>query len=362
MNDTIAGQRLENQGLTRSRGRDPAGVVASLGAVQAQEYGPARWALALRMRAGVTDGEIARACDEGRILRTHVMRPTWHFVAPSDIRWMLALTAPRVHQRLAVYMRRLELDARTLTRGTKVFERALTNGRHLTRPELGERLARGGIAIKGVRLALLTMYAELEGVMCNGARQGTQLTYALLAQRAPEARMLPRDEALAELTRRYFTSHGPATVRDFVWWSGLNTSDAKRGLEITRARQEQIDGLTYWTLGPTASGPVPAGRVDLLPIYDEYFVAYRDRDAVPHGIASNRSFASRSLSFQNPLAVGGHVAGTWRSVRSRGGVTIQVIPQRRLTRGEREALDEAGARYGRFVETPVSVSILKAVP
>ncbi len=230
----IAEQRLLNQGITRPKTRTPEEVVAWLGAVQAQEYPFARWALGLRMPEGTTDSEIERAIDEGRILRTHVMRPTWHFVTPADVYWMLELTASRVHRTLATYNRRQGLTEDVMARGTKVFERALKDGQCLTRAELGARLERAGIMAKGVRLALLTIYAELEGVICSGPRRAGQLTYALLADRAPRPRRLSRDEALAELTLRYFRSHGPATIRDFVWWSGLLTADAKRGLEMNQ--------------------------------------------------------------------------------------------------------------------------------
>ena len=273
MQNRIASQRLDHQRITRPWRGGPEEVVAWLGAVQAQEYAAARWGLALRMSRSPTDAEIERACDDGRILRTHLLRPTWHFVTPADIRWMLALTAPRVHQAMSSYTRKLGLDSALMTRAAAVFERALGRGPCLTRPELGRELARAGLAAKGIALALMTQYAELEGVICSGPRRDKQLTYALLADRAPLARTLPRDEALGELTRRYFASHGPATIRDFVWWSGLNTSDAKRGLEISQARQESIDGRTYWIISASRRKPLSGSTVHLLPIYDEYLVA-----------------------------------------------------------------------------------------
>lgn len=358
LNTAIAEQRLRNQRLTGTAGRQPADVVAWLGAVQAQEYAAARWALALRMPEGATDASIERAIDDGRVLRTHVLRPTWHFVTPSDIRWMLELTAPHVQRTMAHYNRHLGLDAATLTRGATLFERALRDGQHLTRGELGAELARGGLAVTGLRLAMLTVHAELEGVICSGPRRGKQLTYALLAQRAPLAARLPRDEALAELTRRYFRSHGPATIRDFVWWSGLKTGDARRGLEMNKARHDVIDGRTYWIVGrrpPVAGGT--RRTVHLLPVYDEYLVAYRDRDAVPHG---PRAIASRSrgiVNFQHAVVVAGQVAGTWKIVRNEGGLHVDVIPLRRLTGPERRALAKIAARYGRFLDVPVSLSI-----
>jgi hypothetical protein len=353
----IAEQRLRNQYITRAGRRRPADVVAWLGAVQAQEYPFARWGLALRMPEGTIDADIERECDEGRILRTHVMRPTWHFVTPSDIRWMLELTAPHVHRTMASYNRHLDLDARILTRGTTVIERSLRDGTCLTRPELGLRLERAGLApMKGQRLAHMTMHAELEGVICSGPRRDKKLTYALVAERAPLARRLPRDEALAELTRRFFTSHGPATIRDFVWWSGLRTADTKRGLEINRARQESVDGLVYWTLGRAPRGAPSGAGVHLLPVYDEYLIAYRDRDAVPHG-PSMVTAPTGAMMFVHPLVVAGQVAGAWRTATASNQVLLNVAPLRRLTKPERGALADEAARYGRFLGVAASLSV-----
>ena len=263
-------RRLDNQGITRSRYRRPEEVVAALGAVQAQEYGPAKWALGLRLHDRLTDSQIERAFEDGRILRTHVMRPTWHFVTPADIGWMQELTSPRVQRIAAVYNRNLGLDSATLRRAIRVLERVLRDGRHQTRMEIAVHLERAGVAAKGQRLAHVMMHAELERVVGSGPRRGKQFTYALLTERAPRMKRLSRDESLAELSGRYFRSHGPATVRDFVWWSGLTTVDAKRGLEMNGARSEIVDGLTYWTLGGRTTRVPSLGTVHLLPIYDEY--------------------------------------------------------------------------------------------
>ena len=352
----IARARLHNQGITSPRHRRAADVVRWLGAVQAQEYGPARWALGLRL-PDAADPEIERAFDRGRILRTHVMRPTWHFVAAADIRWLLELTAPRVHRRMAIYTRSLELDPRTLVRGTAVIERALRDRQHLTRADLAERLQRAGLTMSGTRLAHLAMYAELEGVICSGPRRGKQSTYALVAERAPHAARLPRDEALAELTHRYFSSHGPATVRDFVWWSGLTTADARRGLEMTRARREDVEGHSYWSIGAAPTALAGGNGAHLLPVYDEYLVSYRDRVAVPHGPATLRSGDGGTVTFQHTLVIGGQVAGTWRLAQTPRGVSLAVTTLRSLTAAERRALAEAADRYGRFVGRPVEISL-----
>jgi hypothetical protein len=322
--------------------------------VQAQEYAPARWGLGLRLPPGATDAAIERAVDKGLILRTHVLRPTWHFVTPADIRWMLELTAPQVHRTMSTYDRQLGLDAAVMTRATGIIERALGADRYLNRLELGAHLERAGLPGKSTHLAHITMYAELEAVICSGPVRGKQFTYALLADRAPGAPRLSREEALAELALRYFRSHGPATIRDFAWWSGLKTADAKRGLEMNRAKSLEVDGVRYWTVGRFPAGASkPKTTVHLLPGFDEYLVAYRDRHAVPHSLYANPSFRLSA----GALVVGGQVAGAWRTIPGATGFVVKVEATTRLTTGERRALTQAAARYGRFVGARVSLSV-----
>jgi winged helix DNA-binding protein len=345
----VAAARLRNQRLAAPGPRDPASLVAWFGAVQAQELGAAKWALALRMGGEPSDAIIARALDEGRLLRTHVLRPTWHFVSAADIRWMLDLTAPRVHRMLAWGHRQLGLDLPSRRRAARIIERVLTREGVLTRTELADRLARARLPLRGVRLALVTIHAELEGVICSGPRRGKDGTYALLDARAPRARTLPRDEALAELTGRYLRSHGPATVRDFAWWSGLAVADVRRGLDIVRARGETIDGIVYWSATRSRRSDPPAG-VHLLPIYDEYFVAYRDLSAVPRDSA-------RWGILPQAVVSKGQVAGAWKARLDGDRVVVEVRSSRRLTGAERHALARAAERYGRFLEMPASVRL-----
>ena len=357
MNAAIAERRLRRQLITRTGIRDPVAMIGWFGAVQAQEYAPAKWALGLRLHGRAADADIERAFTEGRILRTHVMRPTWHFVAAPDIRWLLELTAPRLRGLLATYDRQLELDARTITRGIGVIERALGDGQYLTRTELADRLGRAGLPMAGQRLAHLAMHAELACIVCSGPRREKQFTYALVEERAPGAARLSRDEALATLGRRFFSSHGPATVRDFVWWSGLITADARRAMEMIKARCEEVEGHRYWTVGEAPRGAARDHLVHLLPIYDEYLVAYRDRVAVPHAPPPMTSGSRSFVTFQHALVIDGQVAGTWRTTRQPRGVLIRAFPLRKLTSPERRGLADAAGRYERFASVPVELSI-----
>ena len=353
MNRGIASARLRNQRIEgRQAGGGPAAVVEALGAVQSQEFDAAQWALGLRMGPGATDAAIERAFADGRILRTHVLRPTWHFVPRDDIRWMLELTAPHVRRTLAGYHRRLGLDAPLTTRAVRIIERALGDDGPLTRQDLRARLARAGVLVDSMRLAFIMIAAELDAVVCSGPRQGRHFTYTLLAARAPRARSLPRDESLGRLVRRYFASHGPATVRDFVWWSGLSTADTSRGLEIARARQMPADGHVYWTIGGSAPARAPrAGTTHLLPIYDEYLVAYRDRAAVPHSWQPSGA----SVTFRHALVLDGQVAGTWRVTKNETGLAMTITPVRPLSAREQRAAREAASRYERFLGVEVLV-------
>ena len=347
-------QRLHNQRLTRSGFRQPSDVVAWLGAVQAQDYPAAKWALGLRA-PGLTDEDVERAFTSGRILRTHVLRPTWHFVTPSDIRWMLALTGPRIKKSSGPYTRRLGLDEGLLARASAAIERTLRDGQQLTRAEIGSALRRDGIKTDGQALAHVMMNAELEGVVCSGARRGKAFTYALLDERAPRGRIVTRDEALGELARRYFSSHGPATLRDYVWWSGLVVGDAKRGIEIAGSdlARRMIDDRTCWSsVSAPAASRAPAGA-HLLPNYDEYLVAYRDRDAVVGPSRRAASTPRGSDVFAHSLVIDGRLAGSWTSTHRQDTVTVDVVSYRRLTPADRRAVASAAARYGRFMKQAV---------
>lgn len=353
MHDLI-GRRLANQRLLGPAARTPADAVSWLGAVQSQDYAGAKWGVGQRVTRA-TDADVERAFDAGAIVRTHVLRPTWHFVAPADLRWMLALTGPRVQRILAHYDRTLGVDAKTLARSSRAIERALRDKAYKTRTEMAAAFRSAGIEASGQRLARIVMHAELTGLVCSGPRRGTQSTYALLDERVPPAKALTRDESLAELTQRYFTSHGPATVRDFAWWSGLTMGDARRGLEAIGARQDVQGKLTYWHVTSRVKAAEPEGTAHLLPNYDEYVVAYKDREAV---VEDRRTLVAeqRVDPYGYYIIVGGRLAGSWRRAATATAATVAVAWNRRPSVAERRALEAAVERYSRFIGLPVRVS------
>lgn len=351
--------RLRSQKLTRTALRSPADVVAWLGAVQSQDYAGAKWAIGQRS-LGLTDAAVDRAFDEGTILRTHILRPTWHFVLPADLRWMMALSGPRVAARCATYFRKLELDSALLNRANGVLARALEGRNYLTRAELQTALARARISVTGVRLAFVVMRAELDAVICSGPRRGKQFTYALFDERVPARKTLTREEALAELTSRFFASHGPATVKDFVWWSGLTVQDAKAGIAAASPSlvSETADARTYWFASSKTAAPAAAPTAFLLPNYDEFLVAYKDRDAGVSTVIAQRMIEGKFDSYAHPLVLDGLLAGTWRRAAngrpSKGAVQVTVSTFKPLTRQNRRLLDAATARLAQFLEIPAA--------
>lgn len=351
----ITGTRLRNQRLSRGRFETPQDVVRWLGAVQAQDYAGAKWALGLRMRR-VRDTAIEAAFSDGRILRTHVMRPTWHFVAPEDIRWMLALTAPRVSAAMAPYNRRLELDAAVFRRSQRAIMRALRGGIQLTRQELKVALQRVGVHANGVqRLAHIVMQAELDAVICSGARRGNQFTYALLDERVPMVRARSRDDSVAELARRYFTSHGPAQLHDFAWWSGLSVGDARAGLATVERElaREAIGGRTYWFPSSVRTLTAPR-RAYLLPLYDEYLIAYKDRRAALD--PSRWTQAASRDPFSAPVVVNGEVVAGWKRIQKRDRIAISLKPLTRLDTQHRAVIGDAARAYSRFLGAELELS------
>ena len=353
----IARLRLHNQLLSKTTFTDPADAVGWLGAVQSQDYAGAKWALSQRVQ-NATDAVIEQAFNEGAILRTHVMRPTWHFVRPEDIRWMLTLTAPRINALCATYYRKLELDTATFKRSNALLTKNLQGGKQLTRAELTSLLRKKGIATADLlRFTYLIVRAELDGIVCSGARRGKQFTYALLDERAPQARNLERDAALAELATRYFFSHGPATLKDFVWWSGMTMADATKGLDSIRSQliSEVENGQTYWFADSTPT-KVTSPTVHMLPDYDEYTVGYTDRGAIFDGYHTKKLDSRGSELAQYIIVLDGLIAGTWKRTVKKSEVVIELVRFRDLAKAEEQAIADATERYGKFLGLPIRLA------
>jgi len=350
--------RLRNQQLIGSTRRKPAQVVSWLCAMQAQDYSAAKWAIGLRA-PGIQDADVDQAFNDGQILRTHVLRPTWHFVAPEDIRWMLALSGPRVHALNMHYYRQAGLDAKILNKSCAMIHRMLEGKKTLTRTEIATHLTRAKIPADGLKLAYLVMQAELAGVICSGPRRGRQFTYALLDERVPKTKPRTPEESLAELAKRYFASHGPATVRDFAWWSGLTSKTAQQAIASVRPSLESstISGLTHWSAED--SRPASKGLVAmLLPNYDEYLIAYKERAAFVDQARAANVVARSGGALANHLMIDGRLAGGWSRTISPNTVQVEVAPYKKLTPAQARAVSNAAECYGEYLGLRAELSIV----
>jgi hypothetical protein len=344
----IGRARLANQHVSRQRFTDPARVVHWHGAVQAQDYLGGLWGVGLRTKGG-TESSVEEAVRRRAIVRTWPMRGTLHFVAASDVRWMTKLLTPRVIQGARSRHRQLELDDRVFAKSARVVERSLAGGKVVRRDRLYEIWNAAGIRTQDSRGLHLLGFHAMTGLLCFGPREGKQQTFTLLEEWLPEARSLERDEALGELARRYFTSHGPATVQDLAWWAGLTITEARTGLDGAKSAlaSEEVGGRTLW-FAETETGPASDSRAYLLPPWDEFTVAYRDRsDIVDAKYARGLNAGGGVLS--PVMVIGGRVIGTWKRTLGKGNAVITPTFFQRVGRKERAALEAAADRFGRYL-------------
>lgn len=355
---SIPSHRLFAQHISQPNFTRPEEIVGWMGAVQAQDFAAAKWALGLRAQ-GLTDAAIEQAFDAGEIIRTHILRPTWHFIHPADLRWMLALSGPRVNAYNASYYRKFELDGETFSRSNAALEKALQGGKALTRPKLEAVLREAKVNTDDLRSTMLVMRAELDGVLCSGPREGKQFTYMLLEERIAPTPARTHEEALAELTLRYFTSHGPATAADFSWWSGLSLTEARRGLETVKAQltSETLAGQTLWFDASAATGVTDTTpRVDLLPAYDEYTVAYVDRRAISLGIdLKGLDFRSEGI-LSYAMVVDGQFAGPWKRTVKKNEVIVELRPFASLPADIQPQAIATATRYANFLSLPLTLA------
>jgi hypothetical protein len=355
----IPQQRLVNQLIAGSAPRSPEEVVRWLGMVQAQDYLGALWAVGLRMDGAGTTGEaeIEKALAERKIVRTWPARGTLHFVAAEDARWLLDLLGPRVAAGRAGRHRQLGLVESAFTRSRELVVRALQGGQQITRADLMRALDAGGVSTAGQRGIHIIGQLALEGLICFGPRQGKQHTFVLFDEWLPEARSLPREQALAELARRYFTSHGPASLQDFSWWSGLSKSAAREGIQLAGDDliQQEFGGVTYWQIRAETPAALPGNKAWLLPAFDEYLVGYTDRSAVLD--PAHRLAANAGGGILNPTIVyDGLVIGTWKRTLAKERVTIQPTWFRSPERRQLDEVQAAAQRYAAFVGRTASLA------
>lgn len=343
----VARQRLANQQVGRSQLSSPKDLLGWMGALQAQDYEMAKWALAIRL-PGCTLKEIEVAIESGEIIRTHVLRPTWHFVAAENLRWMLKLTRPRIMAAVKSRHNYLGLTEKAIARSNSLIAEALSGGKQLIRKKLVEILEDAGFENSDNRASHLLLRAELDGVICSGASKGKDYTFALLDERVPEAPKLDKEEALAKLAGIYFRSHGPATLEDFAWWSGLTMTDARKVLDMIRDdfNSVGIDSQTYWF---AETPPIrDISSVHLLPGYDEFIISYKERSAVIADEHHRKAISSNGI-FWPAIVHNGQVIGIWKRTVRKETVVVETEYFRKPTKQIRSLVEEAAGRFGIFL-------------
>ena len=344
----IAAERLVNQQLERPRLATLPELVRWMGAVQAQDYRGGLWALGLRL-AGADARAIETAIAARQVVRTWPMRGTLHFVPAEDARWMLKLLAERVVAGSAGRYRTLELDGAAFARSARVLVRALEGGRSLTRPEVYQALERAGVSPAGQRGIHVIGHLSQQGLICHGPRRERQPTFVLLEEWIRESASPTREEALVMLATRYFSSHGPATLADFTWWSGLRVKEAQEAIATAgrRLSKETRDGRSWWAGARAPARSRRRGAAVLLPPWDEYIVAYRDRDAAVGHLSNHASERLKTVG-SSLVVIDGRVRGAWKITARAKAARFVAEYWTAVTGAERRAVREAALRYGRF--------------
>lgn len=319
----IARRRLHNQQIIDSKASFPEKLLAWMGPMQAQDYNMVKWALGVRL-PGTNLKSIEQAIENGQIIRTHLLRPTWHFVAARDVRWILELTSPRIRVAMRSSEKRLGLTKDVISKSNSLIEKILTKNDQMTRSELVKELEKAGFKNEGNLASLLFLNAEMDGIICSGPTVGNNYTYALFEKRVPSAPKMNRNESLARLAKIYFKSHGPATLEDFTWWSGLTKTGAREALEFVKddLGSEEIDSQTYWFSDSDDNSIKTKQTVQLLPSYDEYLISYKDRSSAIR-IEDKKKAISNNGIFRPIIVVNGAVIGIWKRSVQGGEVLVE---------------------------------------
>ena len=354
--EDIAYLRLVNQHIENTNLKTPQDVVSYMGAMQTQNFLMSKWAVGIRLQ-NVTETKIEEAYNKGEILRTHVLRTTWHLVSSNDIYWMLKLTAPRIKSISKARWKELELTELVLKKCNRIIEKALSSGEHLTRDQLKELLEKAKINTAQNRLSHILLRAELDGLICSGANKGKNTTYALFPERVSRSNRLSKEEALAALANRYFTSHGPATLEDFIWWSGLTIKDAKQALESVKSNflSETIDSVTYWFTDSNFSSRKTKSSAHLLPAFDEFIISYKDRSAALTSEEHSKAISANGM-FYPTILVNGKVAGLWKRVIKKDKLIIEANLFNHQNRSTMNLIEKAAAKFCKFWDKKTEIT------
>ncbi len=353
----LAKTRLMSQQVGGTKFSSPKMILDWMGAIQSQDYAMAIWAVGIRTPNSTKTG-IEAAIDKGEILRTHLLRPTWHFVSSDDIYWMLELTAPQIKRSSKSRQEDLGLSPALLRKCNHVIEKALRGGNHLNREELILELGKAKIATDQNRASHIFAWAELEGLICSGATKRGKPSYAILEERVQKSKPLDKETALATLAKKYFTSRCPATFQDFVWWSGLSTRDAKQALELAGPEfsAKTINLQTYWFPATYLTSNPNDEKVHLLPAYDEFIISYKDRSAALP-LETFNTVVSNNGIFRPVIVVNGQVTGIWTRMIGKDKVLVEAELFEPVSKEIRDHIEGATAQYGRYMEKETELTI-----
>jgi hypothetical protein len=354
INGRLVSQHLIPAGIKRTEV-----LVSWLCAIQAQDYPASQWAIGIRL-PGITDQVTKQAIADFQIVRSWIMRGTLHLAAASDIRWLLNLVAPRLIRTTAPRYRQLELSEDTFNKSNDLLVRALEGGKELTRDELSKIFQNAGIETTGQRMPHLLQRAALEQLICFGAKREKQFTFTLLDEAIPPANPKSRDEALAEIAKRYFISRGPATLHDFVWWSGLTARDARQGLESVKSLLTpiSIDGQDYFFSENIWRRNIDPDTTFLLPPFDEFVIAYRDRSALLDAHLTKQVISANGI-FYPVVIVSGKVAGVWKRTFQKNKVLIEINPFITLSKNIQAKITDSAKDFGKFTGKEVETIFMK---
>jgi DNA glycosylase AlkZ-like len=352
---SISQTRLIGQQIAGTSFTTPKEIVGWMGAMQAQDYNMAKWAIGVRL-PGTTDAIIENAFCNGQILRTHVLRPTWHFVSADDIYWMLELCAPHMNRAMKSRQKALGLNEKIFAKSNSTIERSLASGKHLTRTELIAELEKAGIVPNSLQSLHIMEHAELNGVICSGIMRRKEHTYTLLEKRVKKAKSITREEALAKLAERYFTSHGPATLEDFTWWSGLNVTEARQALEMIKKRfiSETIKSKTYLFTDSFSVPQKNKSSFHLLPAFDEYVISYKDRTAAIQAEHQPKTFSSNGI-FWPTIVMNGKVIGLWKRNIQKDKVIAEAQFFKKASKAVISSFKKESKKYGEFLDKKVEI-------
>lgn len=353
----IAHFRLFSQQIANPKFKSVKELVAHMGAMQAQDFNMAKWAIGLRLKKS-TQENIDAAINSGSIIRTHILRPTWHFISSEDIYWMLDLTAPRIKASMKGRHKQLELTEIVLKKCNKIIQKILSENQIATRKEIIRELNKARISTDENRASHILFNAELDKIICSGKMKGKETTYALLHERVAEPKSLQKQVALEKLATKYFKSHSPATLQDFVWWSGLAITDAKSGMEMIKKDfiPEKINDKEYWIPKSFAPSKKIENSVFLLPAFDEFLISYKERSASVMTEHASKAFSKNGI-FWPTVLINEKVMGTWKREIKKDKLSITINFFDSKTKLKNNLLEEAVARLELFLNMKAGIIV-----